>query len=139
MAYLDARYAQHEQIAAADLKPGDKVMLPGTAMVGWRAFRHDCYKEYTVIRITPKLTKIYLTDGTGEIDINPSKMLMFKPSPAINYQNLIATSAITCSRIMALLGNQNLYIHNLSDEDIIELHRNLTNVKALLDKVSSKT
>lgn len=123
----------HEQVDINTLKPGDKVMVAYTTMVGWRAFRYHTYREYTVERITPKKTKVYLTDGVSALDVNPSNTILYKVTDDVLAETKIADCASTCSNLIFKIDSAKENLHKLPDDEILKLHEHLNAALSILN------
>lgn len=126
------------KINIADLKVGDKVYLARETMLGWRSFRYNTYHECTVVRITPKKTKVYLSDGASEIEMNPAKTCFYKYSPELHEQNQVAACASECNMLVFRIDSKKDCLQKLTDDEFLELHGYLSSALTLLEQASQR-
>lgn len=126
------------RIDIADLKVGDKVQLAYTAMVGWRRFRYPTFKEYTVERITPKKTKVYLNNGVAITEAMTSKTDFYQDCPELQACNRIAHCAQECNNLIFKIDSRKDTLHKLSDDEFLEIHGYLASALEILQKASSQ-
>lgn len=117
-----------------DLKPGDKIFIPTQTMVGWTAFRYYQFKELTVVRITPKKTKVYATDGASESEYLVTKTPFFKDSPELRQQHNVAVCASSCYRMFNAIDNKKHLLTTMPDDTISDLYDHLATVLEILEK-----
>lgn len=123
-----------------DLKPGDKVFIARPSTIGWKSFRYNTYQEYTVEKITPKKTKVYLTNDVlrandmSPVEVQPNKTQLYKESEQLALENRIANCAQTCSHLIYKIDSTKDKLSAMSDDEILELHGYLSSALELLEK-----
>lgn len=131
-------YNKLPKIDINDLKVGDKVYIAYPAMVGWHTFRYPTFKEFTVKRITPKKTKIYLANETSSMELTPSKTYFYQDCPELHQQNQIAQCAQECNRLIFKIDSNGQYLHRLSDDEFLEIHKLLARSLEILEKAANQ-
>ena len=131
----------HKVIAPEELIVGMRVAYPTRVNAGWRGdFRYPTWLDATVLRVTPKRTKVTLAitkDGkTAEaIVVNPQKDPVCEPDEDMKHENECVSNYIGCENILLKYNTHKWRaLYSLTDDELKEAYIHL----AALDEIMSK-
>ena len=129
--------AEHRILKAEELEVGMEVAYPYSVSTGYyRNFRHRLWKGYTILRITPKRTKIVLIDSGGqEMDVDLRRYNVFALDDSMQISNEMVEMYQNCDDILSSYRcNRWKHLDDLPDDDLKTVHTLLT----ALDKIMRK-
>lgn len=113
--------AEHRMLKAEELEVGMKVAYPYEISTGYcRSFRHRLWKGYEVKRITPKRTKVVLTDAKGQDkDVDLRKYPVYALDTSMQSENEMVEMYRKCRNILSDYRlNRWKSLESLSDDDL---------------------
>ena len=129
--------AEHRMLKAEELEVGMEVAYPYSVSSGYyRNFRHRLWKEYTILRITPKRTKVMLSNSDGqEKEIDLRRNNIFALDNSMQTSNEMVEMYQKCDDILSSYRcNRWKHLDDLPDDELKSAHTLLT----ALDKIMRK-
>lgn len=117
------------------LKPGDTVYIAKAMKFGTTPFRYPRLVDETVIRVTPKKTKLITDKG----DYIVSQTKIYQDNPECHRQRAITGAVIACLNCIGDMSYYRYNIRKLSDEQISQLATHIMAASAILDTTKSET
>ena len=129
--------AEHKILKAEELEVGMEVAYPYSVSTGYyRNFRHRLWKGYTILRITPKRTKVGLINSDGqEKEVDLRKNYIYALDSSMQTSNEMVEMYRNCRDVLgSYRGNEWKRLEDLPDDDLKTAYTLLT----ALDKIMRK-
>ncbi len=132
--------AEHKMLKAEELEVGMEVACPYNVSTGYfgnsRNFRHRLWKGYTILRITPKRTKVTLINLDGqEKEVDLRRNYIYALDNSMQTSNEMVEMYRKCDDILSSYRcNRWKHLDDLPDDDLRTAHTLL----ATLDKIMKK-
>ena len=116
------------------LKPGDKIYIAMPFKFGVTPFRYPRLLDETVVRITPKKTKLV----TNKNDYIIANTRIYLENDEVHKQKTIVGAVIAALNVIGDMSYHRYSIRHLSDEQIKEFVTHIMAASAILDTVKEK-
>lgn len=132
--------AEHRMLKVEELEVGMEVACPYNVSTGYfgnsRNFRHRLWKGYTILRITPKRTKVTLINSDGqEKEVDLRRNYIYALDNSMQTSNEMVEMYRKCDDILSSYRcNRWKHLDDLPDDDLRTAHTLL----AALDKIMKK-
>lgn len=128
---------EHRMLKAEELEVGMKVAYPYSVSTGYyRNFRHRLWKGYTILRITPKRTKVGLINSDGqEKEVDLRRNYIYALDSSMQTSNEMVEMYRNCDDILSSYRcNRWKHLDDLPDDDLKTAHTLLTALDVIMRK-----